>query len=157
MVSDREPPWGLDDVGGYFNVPVQTVSSWNRQNLMRRYQVGKHVRYGPEDVYAFDDELLEQMDDGPDRPRGLKNVRWSAALRRAEEVMGAPKIAPGIQLHVGARRLLAALFFAAARFGYDDVWTMHQLRVMRLNGLAGVATRLKEVGTLTRRLRSKVS
>jgi hypothetical protein len=148
MVSDREPPWGLEDVGGYFNVPVQTVSSWNRQNLMRRYQMGKHVRYGPEDVSAFDDELLEQMDDGPDRPRGLKNVRWSAALRRAEEVMGAPKIAPGIQLHVGARRLLAASFFAAARFGYDDVWTMHQLRVMRLNGLAGVAARLKRDGDI---------
>ena len=43
MVSDREPPYGPDDVGGYFNVPVQTVSSWNRQNLMRRYQVGRHV------------------------------------------------------------------------------------------------------------------
>ena len=113
---------------------------------MRRYQVERHVRYGPEDVYAFDDELLEQMDDGPDRPRGLRNVRWTAALRRAAEVMGAPKIAPGIQLHVGARSLLAALFFAAARLGYDDVWTRHQLEVMRLKGLAGVAARLKRGG-----------
>ena len=91
MVSDREPPYGPDEISGYFNVPVQTVSSWNRQNLMRRYQVGKHVRYRPEDVYAFDDELLEQMDDGQDRPRGLKNVRWSTALRRAEGSWALPR------------------------------------------------------------------
>jgi hypothetical protein len=65
----------------------------NRQNLMRRYQVGSTFATGPR-TYAFDDELLEQMDDGQDRPRGLKNVRWSTA--GGPRGHGAPKIAPGI-------------------------------------------------------------
>jgi hypothetical protein len=104
MVSDREPPYGPGDVGGYQCAGADGVLVEPEEPHVP-LPGGKHVRYGPEDVHAFDDELLEQMDDGPDRPRGLKNVRWSATLRRAEEVMGAPKIAPST---VRLRRCLDA-------------------------------------------------
>jgi excisionase family DNA binding protein len=55
------PLWTVQDVSDYLRVPVQTLYAWRVQGYgppARR--MGKHLRYRPEDVTAW----LDQLDDG---------------------------------------------------------------------------------------------
>lgn len=55
------PLWTVQDVSEYLRVPVQTLYSWRVQGYgppARR--MGKHLRYRPEDVMAW----LDQLDNG---------------------------------------------------------------------------------------------
>jgi DNA-binding transcriptional MerR regulator len=55
------PLWTVRDVSDYLWVPVQTLYAWRVQGYgppARR--MGKHLRYRPEDVIAW----LDQLNDG---------------------------------------------------------------------------------------------
>jgi excisionase family DNA binding protein len=55
------PLWTVRDVSDYLRVPVQTLYSWRMQGYgPRARRMGKHLRYQPEDVIAW----LEQLDGG---------------------------------------------------------------------------------------------
>ncbi|MBV9161449.1 MAG: helix-turn-helix domain-containing protein [Pseudonocardiales bacterium] len=55
------PLWTVQDVANYLQVPVQTLYSWRVQGYGPRVRrVGKHLRYRPEDVTTW----LDQLDEG---------------------------------------------------------------------------------------------
>lgn len=52
------PLWTVKDVSAYLRVPVQTLYSWRVQGYgPKARRMGKHLRYRPEDVAAWLDEL----------------------------------------------------------------------------------------------------
>jgi DNA-binding transcriptional MerR regulator len=55
------PLWTVQDVADYLQVPVQTLYSWRMQGRgPRARRIGKYLRYRPEDVITW----LDQLDDG---------------------------------------------------------------------------------------------
>jgi excisionase family DNA binding protein len=55
------PLWTVQDVAEFLRVPVQTLYSWRSQGSgppARR--IGKHLRYRPDDVLRW----LDELDDG---------------------------------------------------------------------------------------------
>jgi excisionase family DNA binding protein len=61
QTSNITPLWTVQDVSDYLRVPVQTLYSWRAQGYgppARR--MGKHLRYRPDDVTAW----LDQLDEG---------------------------------------------------------------------------------------------
>jgi hypothetical protein len=53
-----EPLWTVDDVSAFLRVPVSTLYEWRRTKrgpLARR--VGKYLRYDPQDVREWFDQL----------------------------------------------------------------------------------------------------
>jgi DNA-binding transcriptional MerR regulator len=57
------PLWSVQDVAAFLRVPVQTVYSWRSQGYgppARR--VGKYLRYRPDDVLRWVDELGQGID-----------------------------------------------------------------------------------------------
>jgi predicted DNA-binding transcriptional regulator AlpA len=55
------PLWTVQDVADYLQVPVQTLYSWRMQGRgPRARKIGKYLRYRPEDVITW----LDQLDDG---------------------------------------------------------------------------------------------
>jgi DNA-binding transcriptional MerR regulator len=50
--------WSIEDVSEYLGIPVKTLYCWRT----KRYgpparQVGRHLRYKPEDVFAWLDSI----------------------------------------------------------------------------------------------------
>jgi excisionase family DNA binding protein len=61
QTSRITPLWTTQDVANYLQVPVQTLYSWRVQGYgPRARRIGKHLRYRPEDVTTW----LDQLDDG---------------------------------------------------------------------------------------------
>jgi DNA-binding transcriptional MerR regulator len=61
QTSRITPLWTVQDVSDYLRVPVQTLYSWRVQGYGPRVRrMGKYLRYRPEDVIAW----LNQLDDG---------------------------------------------------------------------------------------------
>jgi excisionase family DNA binding protein len=55
------PLWTVRDVADYLRVPVQTLYSWRHTGYgPRSRRIGKHLRYRPDEVVAW----LDQLDDG---------------------------------------------------------------------------------------------
>jgi excisionase family DNA binding protein len=58
-----EPLWKVEDLATYLGVPVQTIYAWNSRGLGPRYvKAGRHVRFRPEDVHAWE----KTREHGPD-------------------------------------------------------------------------------------------
>lgn len=50
--------WTIEDVAEYLGIPVATLYYWRTKNKgPSGKRMGKHVRYQPEDVYAWCDSL----------------------------------------------------------------------------------------------------
>ena len=46
--------WTVQDVADFFDVPVRTLYEWRTKGYgPEGIKVGRHVRYFPEDVYAW--------------------------------------------------------------------------------------------------------
>ena len=55
------PLWTVEDVSGFLGIPVQTLYQWRSKNYgPQARRVGKYLRYRPEDVCAW----VDQLDDG---------------------------------------------------------------------------------------------
>ncbi len=54
------PLWTVEDVAAFLQVPVQTLYSWrSRRSGPPARKVGKYLRYRPDDVVRWLDELSE--------------------------------------------------------------------------------------------------
>ncbi len=61
QTSRIAPLWTVQDVSDHLKVPVQTLYSWRTQGYgPPGRRMGKHLRYRPEDVTTW----LDQLDDG---------------------------------------------------------------------------------------------
>lgn len=55
------PLWTVQDVAQYLQVPVQTLYFWRTQGTgPRARKIGKYLRYRPDDVARW----LDELDDG---------------------------------------------------------------------------------------------
>jgi excisionase family DNA binding protein len=55
------PLWTVQDVAEYLRIPVATLYSWRTTGYgPRARRIGKHLRYRPDDVMAW----LDQLNDG---------------------------------------------------------------------------------------------
>ena len=59
MTTDHIAPlWTVQDVANFLQVPVQTLYSWRAQgNGPQARRVGKYLRYRPDDVIAWVNDL----------------------------------------------------------------------------------------------------
>jgi excisionase family DNA binding protein len=49
-VALAAPLWTASDVAAKLGLPVRTVYDYTRRGLLPKIQLGRHVRYSPEDV-----------------------------------------------------------------------------------------------------------
>lgn len=53
-LKTARPLWGIEEVAGYLDVPVNTVYAWRCKGYgPKGRKVGKYVRYRPADVEAW--------------------------------------------------------------------------------------------------------
>jgi predicted DNA-binding transcriptional regulator AlpA len=58
METTTERLWTIQDVSDYLGIPVKTLYDWrHRLYGPKAKRVGKHVRYRPEDVIRWFEEL----------------------------------------------------------------------------------------------------
>jgi hypothetical protein len=57
-----EPLWTIEDVSAFLAIPVHTLYQWRtRRTGPPARRVGKHLRYRPEDVRTWFDELDQEV------------------------------------------------------------------------------------------------
>ena len=58
--SGPRPLWGTEDVAQYLGVPVKTLYKWRlERHGPPCLRVGKHLRYVPDDVFAWVERLKQ--------------------------------------------------------------------------------------------------
>jgi hypothetical protein len=57
--------WGPEDLGRRYGVPIATVYAWRyRRTGPPGFKVGRHVRFRPEDVLAWEAEQVRSENGG---------------------------------------------------------------------------------------------
>lgn len=60
MTPAPERLWSTAELAEYLGVPVKTIHQWRyMQKGPRGFRVGRHLRFRPADVRAWEDEQLE--------------------------------------------------------------------------------------------------
>ncbi|ONF66953.1 helix-turn-helix transcriptional regulator [Amycolatopsis keratiniphila] len=61
-VHDVDPLWTVEDVSAYLGVPVGTLYQWRSKGYgPAGRRMGRYVRYRPEDVRAWVDQLAVEV------------------------------------------------------------------------------------------------
>ena len=60
-MTTTERLWTIDDVAEYLGVPVKTLYDWRHRGYgPTSKRIGKHLRYRPQDVISWFDNLDDQ-------------------------------------------------------------------------------------------------